>query len=375
LKKIIWIDILKKVVIVSRNLSHRGGVVGYTKLLIGNLSKEKFLVKHFTQGKSPIKWKNISLPLLIIHQYVSFRKLIKNFRPDIVHINPSFRIVPILRDSLYLRIADKLNHHSTLVMFHGWDIVLANKCINIPIYKKLFIRLYKKSRLFLVLSNNFKKQLTRIGIPNEKVKVVTTMYKAHTHSQKNQDEDLNKKIEILFMSRFEKSKGVFIAADVGKLLLENGYDNFRMTFAGGGPEYKNLMNYIILNQLNQHCEIYGYIQDQVKQKILERSDVFLLPSSSEGLPLVLLEAMGAGLAIVSTSVGAIPEVIKHIENGYILDSTDPIDFFEAVRYLIEDRLLLQKMQKANAEKAEESYEAKIVSKKIESIYSSFIEHL
>lgn len=109
-------------------------------------------------------------------------------------------------------------------------------------------------------------------------------------------------------------------------------------------------------------DIKGYLKGKAKQRILDSHDIFLFPTYyGEGRPIVLLEAMGAGLAVISTPVAAIPEIVKNEENGIIVDSREPIDFFKAVRRLIEDLKLLCYIKKHNKEIAKRFYDAKVVT--------------
>jgi glycosyltransferase involved in cell wall biosynthesis len=82
--------------------------------------------------------------------------------------------------------------------------------------------------------------------------------------------------------------------------------------------------------------------------------------------------MGAGLAIVSTPAGAIPYIVEHNENGFIIDSKDPREFYKAIIKLMEDENSLGKIQKINIKKAEENYEAKIATQRIKALYLSII---
>jgi glycosyltransferase involved in cell wall biosynthesis len=364
---------LKKILILSRDFDHKGGVVGYVKLLLRNLSQENFHVRHFIQGRSSDTRKNVFLPLVILKQFYNFKRVLKKYRPDLVHINPSFRVVSLIRDSIYLNIAHNYSPHKTLVLFHGWESDFANMIAKNFFFRKLFLKTYRKPGMILVLCNDFKKQLVDIGIKEDKIEVVTTMYQRKKDVEPIEDKKRTEKIGILFMSRLEESKGVYIAAEVGRHLVDSGFRDFRLIFAGDGPEYLGLKGYIEENELDDNLDAVGYVRGSEKWEILDRCDIFLYPTFyGEGCPLVILEAMGAGLAVVSTPVAAIPDIVLHNESGFIVDSKNPVNFFEAVKELIENRELLEQMQEKNKLIAEANYEANVVTKKIERIYASII---
>jgi len=362
-----------RILLMFPSWENKGGVTNFCKLLIKNLNSN-FNIDHLEIGNRAANKSLIKRLYFFYKNTLKLRKKLIQNRYNVIHLNPSLEIFSLIRDSFYLSIINKYYFNHSLVLFHGWNESLYGKIIKNSLYNNLFINIYKKANLILVLCNKFKKQLVKMGIPSEKVKVITTMFQCNRTIQCYKRNKLNdKKINILFMSRFEKSKGLYIVASVGKLLIENGYKDLKLIFAGDGPEYKGLMNYISRYKLKHYIDAPGYIIGEKKWEILRNSDIFLYPTYyGEGCPLVILEAMGAGLAVVSTPVAAIPDIVRNNENGFIIKSKDPKDFYEAVKKLIEDRDLLKKIQKLNREKAEKNYEAKIVTKKIESIYLSII---
>jgi glycosyltransferase involved in cell wall biosynthesis len=292
----------------------------------------------------------------------------------VVHLNPSLKKLSLLRDSFYFILSKKIFHKNVIVMFHGWDENLASQIIKNFYWRRLFKSIYKNADSLVVLCNFYKKRLMEMGLSPERVSVLTTMYQKTEAALPDQIPAINTaKINLLFLSRFIESKGIYIAAQVVKLLVDNGFKNFKLLFAGDGPESKGLEDFIQKNQLEDYVELKGFVSGEKKREILQSSSILLFPTFyGEGCPVAVLEAMGAGLAIVSTPVGAISEIVDHNQNGLIVDSKDPKDFFKAVQELIEDRDRLQRMQRLNRQKAEENYEAKIVTQKVESIYLSIL---
>jgi glycosyltransferase involved in cell wall biosynthesis len=78
-------------------------------------------------------------------------------------------------------------------------------------------------------------------------------------------------------------------------------------------------------------------------RLLTSADVFLLTSISEGIPLTIIEAMVAGLPVVSTSVGGVPEVVEHEKTGLLAPARDPASLAEAILRLADDRALSHSM--------------------------------
>jgi len=365
-----------KILLVSRDFRHKGGVVNFVSLLCEKLSFNRNLkISHFVQGKSPFRWINIILPVIVLGQYFCFAKKIKNFKPDVIHINPSFGSSALLRDAIFLVLINLTGHRNILVMFHGWNDDLAKKIIKNTFLKKIFQLTYDKATTILVLSENHKNHLIMLGIPAKKINIITTMYRKIKSVRVPQQKNINDRITILFMAQLVKAKGVYITVNVCKLLLENGRGNIKLIIAGDGPEYNGLKDYIVKYGLENHTDLVGYVEEEKKERILNDSDIFLFPTYyGEGCPIVILEAMGTGTAIISTPVAAIPKIVSNNENGFIIDSKSSEPFYKAVIKLIDDRDLLNRIKRRNKEKAEKNYEAEVVTRRIEAEYRRIIKN-
>lgn len=356
------------ILILFPSLMDKGGVTSFCKMLMDNLSSN-YKAEHLIIGNRPGNRSFLKQLQYFLKDLINIKKKIRQISYDVIHLNPSLKILSLLRDSFYMTLIRWREFKQILVMFHGWDHKLAQKIIKNPIYKAVFKNTYKHSRLILVLCNQFKESLIKMGIPRQRIRVITTMYQFDQPPSVGRDNFKMADLNILFMSRLVKTKGVDIAVSVGKMLVDDGYNNFKLIIAGDGPELIRTQNFIKGNNLGDYVETVGYVSGDEKFKIMQDCDIFLFPTHyGEGCPVVIIEAMGAEAAIISTPVAAIPEIVKHNVNGCIVDSRDPEDFFCSVKKLMDNKELLQKMCKINRKKAESHYEAKVVTGKIESFY-------
>jgi len=361
------------ILLIAPPFDQQGGVADFCRMLRQHLNSS-FCVSHLkigSKGKNKGLWHRSLLTAFDGSQL--FVKILSQ-KFDVIHINPSFSKFSLLRDGFFLFLINLLRlHPKTIVFFHGWDQALAEKIGRNGCLRKAFKSIYGKASRIVVLFRACRKKLISFGIPPFKIMIGTTMYECFKNSAGNSCIRKNNdgKIRILFMARLLREKGVYIAAEVAQLLLRKGFRNFKIIFAGAGREYDNLKNFIIKNDLSEYIETPGFVSGEKKKKILLSSDIFLFPTHyGEGCPVVILEAMGSGLAIVSTPVGAIPEIVQHNENGFIVNSSNPMDFAKAVEKLMEDRELLCDMKEANSKKAEANFEASMVTRKVEAIYLS-----
>ena len=110
------------------------------------------------------------------------------------------------------------------------------------------------------------------------------------------------------------------------------------------------------------------VSNQEKNELYMGCDIFLLPTYAEGLPNALLEAMSFGLPVITTPVGAIPEVIKDGENGFLIDPGDAKALSDRIITLIEDPGLRETMGKNNIKSINTEFAQEKMIEKIDRIY-------
>jgi glycosyltransferase involved in cell wall biosynthesis len=94
----------------------------------------------------------------------------------------------------------------------------------------------------------------------------------------------------------------------------------RLLVVGEGPEEKAIREFISQNMLEEHVRLLGLRSDV--PRLLSAADVFLLTSHTEGIPLTVIEAMAAGLPVVSTDVGGVAEVVCNGKTGLLAPAGD-----------------------------------------------------
>ena len=131
----------------------------------------------------------------------------------------------------------------------------------------------------------------------------------------------NKKINILSIGRLIFQKGLMIGLMAIKELV-NHYPNFTWTIVGDGPEEEELIFYIDLLGLQNNIILAGKKSRDEVFELYSVSDIFFLPSVSEGIANVVLEAMSMQLPVVSSDTGGMQELITHNKDGIICKNYD-----------------------------------------------------
>jgi len=147
--------------------------------------------------------------------------------------------------------------------------------------------------------------------------------------------------------------------------------NFKCIIIGEGEQRKEIESYIKTHQLERYIKLLGRRYEI--PHLLAASDVFVLPSLNEAFGLVLLEAMMAGLPIIATNNGGIPEIIEDGKNGILVPPKDAQAIAENIEKILSSPELRKKMSEKNQEDVRKKFEVKDMVKKTEEVYRSILQ--
>ena len=143
----------------------------------------------------------------------------------------------------------------------------------------------------------------------------------------------------------------------------------RLLVIGEGPEEAKLKTLAEELGLKANVIFVGSIANELVPDYLAASDVFVLPSLSEGFPVVSLEAMAAGLPIIATRVRGIPSIVTEGVNGFLVKPRDASEIADRVLLILGDAELRQTISENNSRKARRFDWNKIVGD-LEKVYLS-----
>jgi phosphatidyl-myo-inositol dimannoside synthase len=162
------------------------------------------------------------------------------------------------------------------------------------------------------------------------------------------DNQKNRSINILCVGRLIERKGQHhLLRAFARLCQEETGCHLKLTLAGTGDDESKLK--VLASQLGIAEQVYflGFIPRETMPDVYRQADIFVLPSQSEGMSIALLEAMASGLPVVVTKTGGTQELISPDENGLVVLWADVDGLARALKRLVEDRGLREKMSLAN----------------------------
>jgi glycosyltransferase involved in cell wall biosynthesis len=160
-------------------------------------------------------------------------------------------------------------------------------------------------------------------------------------------------LRLVTVGRLVPVKGQALLVDVAERLRARGIDA-EVTIVGDGPERGALEAAIREHDLEERVRLTGAVGQDRVPGYLARSDVFVLPSFAEGVPVSAMEAMAAGLPVVASRVTGVPELIRDGVNGRLVTVARVEELVDAVAELARDPDLRRRLgEAARATVAEE----------------------
>lgn len=180
----------------------------------------------------------------------------------------------------------------------------------------------------------------------------------------------NEKV-IITVSRLAPKNAVNDLIDAVNMLKLQGI-NFKLLILGTGYLEKRLRLQVVSSKLQDDVLFLGLISPAEVHRYLAISDVFVRPSISEGLGNVFLEAMAAGVPVIGTPVGGIPDFLTHEKTGIFCESRNPKSIAEKIKILIKDQKLRDKLIQNAKQMVIENYNWDKISQEMKKIYEKII---
>lgn len=174
----------------------------------------------------------------------------------------------------------------------------------------------------------------------------------------------------LFMGRLGRRKGAYDLVQAVEILSQK-HPQVRLYMAGDG-EIAQVRELVKKKELEKNIQVVGWVDAEGKRKLLSQAATIILPSYNEGLPMAILEGMAAGKAVISSSVGAIPEVVEE-ENGILIQPGDVAALAAAMERCMENRGMLTFMGRENRKKIDQIFSRKKMHEALAVCYRQVME--
>ena len=356
----------------------------YVRLLKGELPNTMYenlqgVEVFYFHAIFPIRNLAYPFPDLIQETKLIFN-IIEKKEIDIVHFyQPEFLTsipLPLIKKKFNKPILLTINGFPGVNWFYGTPIVNFVGLIYTQTITRFLMRYADK---ILLYATNLKWYAKRMGMPEEKmiflpegieVNIPQNINEVREITRKELNVSSNEKL-IIFTGRLVPVKGVDILIRAFKI-LHSKYPSCKLLIVGDGP-YRKYYETQSGELLNKAIIFTGLVKPEKVIKFLLASDIFVLPSFSEGIPSSLLEACSCGLPCIATNTGAIPDVIKNAETGIIVKPGDEEELTQALTQLVNDEEASRRMGE-NARRVRQLFSWNNIVKRYEKICLELIEN-
>jgi|ETN01SMinimDraft_4_1059930.scaffolds.fasta_scaffold11337_1 glycosyltransferase involved in cell wall biosynthesis len=311
----------------------------------------------------------IQMPLLILSEFFASYNVIRKEQIDMVHAH---WILPQGFVSVFLK---KIFKIPLLVTVHGSDLF--------PLKSRLFKRLQhfviRNADYVTVNSIATKKELLKRFLDySSKVKIMPMGIDNNLFKKRKikKSKLYIKNRILLFVGRLSDQKGLQCLIDSMQDISR--YDSrAKLLVIGAGPYEKTLRERAYSKGVEEYVEFLGPMSTSDIARYYNFADIFILPSLStktgtEALGLSLLEAMASGCAVIGTSIGGIPFVIKDGHNGLLVKQKDSKELTKAIITLLKDKKKSQKLGNNAAGFVRKNYSLEKISKDFIKLYKELL---
>lgn len=249
-----------------------------------------------------------------------------------------------------------------IVHLHGAEFQQFYGKESLPVVRRLIRFIFENASRVIVLSNGWR-EWARTVFPNAKVVAVYNPVVLPVCTPFSRREQLT----LLFLGRIGERKGAFDLIDA-VAQLKCRFPSIRLLMGGDGDVEAARKRADDLGVCS-NVELLGWVSGADKQALLESATVYVLPSYNEGLPMSVLEAMAAGLPVVSTPVGGIPEALHDGVEGFLIQPGNTNALADRLERLLDDAALRQRMGEAARQKVESTFSVESIVPMIEAVYA------
>lgn len=295
-------------------------------------------------------------------------ELVDRLGVDIVHAHE-------VKSDVIAYLTRRVRRVAIVTTLHGW-IAKSTKARVLTALDKRIVRGFDR---VIAVSGPIHSEMAALGAPKSRLRLVHNAIVVENYRRTGQTGYVR--------SLTGRPAEGPVLASIGRLSPEKGHADLvealaiaarrgcRVTtiLAGDGPAKRELTERVRALGLSNAVHFPGY--ESRPQRLLEETDLMVLPSHTEGLPNAVLEAHAMEVPVLATRVGGTPEVIADNETGRLVPAHAPDALAEGIVAFVRDPLPWRRMAKAGREMVERRFDFKARTRRLEAIYAEVVEEM
>ena len=272
-----------------------------------------------------------AMALFVWHSFWHGLKVIREWQPDLIHAHFA---VPAGAAALALSFLTRTPY---VITAHGGDVPdgAPEKTggwfrFVLPLSKPV----WKRARAIAAVSNQTRQLALKHYAADIQV-IPNGIDPAAYHPGKFNQE---KPPTIIYIGRFSPEKN---ALAVPQVLAGLVHLDWQCVMLGDGPQMDEVKALINEDHLEKRYTLPGWVEPGEVAAWMEKSDILLMPSLREAMPMAGLQALAMGLAIVASDIGSVPDLVKNGENGFLVKPGNLNGYAEVLKKLLDNKSLLE----------------------------------
>ncbi len=176
---------------------------------------------------------------------------------------------------------------------------------------------------------------------------------------------------MVFVGRVVEQKGLGVLFEAMQSLLGE-HPNLSLTVVGDGPHRQDLAARAESMGLGDRVEFVGAKSQSEVVDILAKADLFVLPSYAEGVPVVVMEALGSGVPVVASFVGGMAELVEDDHTGFLVRPGDPVQLADRIGRLVADPELRARLGANGRAKVADDFDARSEAARLGSLFTNSV---
>jgi glycosyltransferase involved in cell wall biosynthesis len=319
------------------------GVSTHVSLLLSSHLAEEFALLHFEVGSEGRDERALGRAWRLIVSPFRLAAAVLAHRATIVHLNTALTVRAFWRDLAYAIVA-KLCGARLLYQVHGGPVPQAF-CGASRVFAAFVRWTLRLPDAIVTMSRAEREAFVRFAGTKAVFAFPNAIDCAPYAGLSRRGSAPHEPLRLLYIGRLVGEKGLSELLEALSLARAGGVETV-LVIAGAGPQ-ENALRKLVAAQHLRHVHFVGPVRGATRMSVLERADVFVLPSYAEGLPYALLESMAAGVPAIATRVGAIPDLVDDGVSGVLIEPRSARTLAAAICRLAGDRGALERMGRAS----------------------------
>lgn len=276
-------------------------------------------------------------------------------KADLVHAHWSFA-------GAVASLTPAVRHKPLVVSFHGSDLAKTG-----GVFSKAAKRVCRSANAVVVHSDEMKQRAINAGAASDSILQLPHGVETESFPPKQKNGD---SFKLIAVGRLSEEKGFDLLLDALADMADQ--PKWSLQIVGEGPLLSSLHQQIEHLGMTNRITLSGALAPSQVRRELSRSDLMIVPSRREGFGVVGLEGMAAGLPVVATRVGALPEIIEDGKTGVLVDANDVKALHTAIVDMLVDEEKGLSMGKKGRIRVQKKYAAEVVNQPLVTLYHQLI---